>query len=257
MGCCESCGLTYKSQGSPPLPARCRLIERLGLEELSASTMDRSPRSAGGSIEDNMPGDDIKAVEIESYFEELLCREDWKLHINTDLCEVKSLLPETSVIPIMLLRLDFAPSVELSTVWDLLYDPDTRLSWDSSLTTFETDQLTADTWSVYCVTKMPFPFSHRDFTERRVRKACGDLLQCVHYSLTDSEGGKPLQNKLERATEVFSLARIEKKEGKTQLLLMNQCDMKLPVSPEQATPFVARQITTWAEVLRRKVSLRS
>lgn len=253
MGCCESCGVCYSSHRSSPLPRKFRLVDRLGLEDLSTSTMDRSPSPLKDSLEDGFPGDDFKADEIESQYEGLLGRSDWKTQASSAACEVKSVLLEDSASPVMLLTLDFGTTVEINTVWKALYEQEGRLAWDTGVLALQIEPVTNNIWTVYSISKMPFPFSNRDFSERRVLKSCSDGLQIVHYSISEAEGGRPACEKCERAMEFFSLARIVMAEGTTKLQLMNQCDLKLPVAQDQITVFAARQIMAWSERLKRRV----
>jgi len=235
------------------MPRKLRLEDRLGLEDLSTSTLDRSPSPVKSSLGDDFPGEDFKAEEIETLYEDLLGRSDWKTQASSGTCEVKSVLPENNVIPVMLLTLDFGTEVELSKVYKALYEQESRVGWDAGVSALEIEAITTNIWAVHSITKMPFPFSNRDFTERRVLKPCPDGLQVIHYSISESEGGRPAIEKCERALEVFSLARLVVAEGSTRLVLMNQCDLKLPVPQEQITACAARQIMTWAERLRRHV----
>lgn len=253
MGCCEGCGLGHNLSQTSPVSRKLRLEDRLGLEDLSTSTLDRSPSPPKSSLDDDFPGDDFKADEIETLYEDLMSRSDWKTQASSVTCEVKSMLPENNVIPVMLLTLDFGTEVELRKVWETLYEQDKRVVWDTGVSALETEPVTSNIWTVYSISKMPFPFSHRDFSERRVLKTCSDGLQTVHYSISQSEGGRPATEKCERALEVFSLARISVLEGCTKLILMNQCDLKLPVPQEQITVFAARQIVAWAERLKKHV----
>lgn len=260
MGCCESCSYTHSQSLRRTLPP-VKLIASLGQDsahELLKMDSNSGKSSTAGSAGEKSPKQtptDQKSTEIEAFVTEILEKGEWHVHISTDLCTVKSLLSPTRApheVPIFLLEVDFE-HVDLEVVWKALYDADVRKMWDKSVVELEVAQVGGNWWTVHSVTKMPFPFKHRDFSERRTFTEYPDVLTTTHYSIPEQEGGSPVIEKYERAEEFFSSARVERCEGRTRLLLISQYDLKLPVAPAHMVSAAATQLQNWARELKREV----
>ena len=266
MGCCESCGVsTHRSRQSAALPQQ-KLFARLGIEEvpeLAMSTPSSSQTSRKSSTTDSTlygspkdTGEDEKSTEIENFVSDILGKAGWKVHASDDTCEVRCFdvgLSGATDVPVFSLKIDFSSDVDLELVWKVLYDAEVRVQWDRSVSVLEQTQLSPSQWIIHSVTKMPFPFKNRDFSEKRVVRELPQLITTTHYSVTEQSGGLPVCEQYERAEEFFSSARILKADGCTRLMLVSQYDLRLPVPPKQIVAMAAAQLKTWAREIKKKV----
>ena len=256
MGCCESCTASQ--------PTETAAAERLCIEEVSwhpsaPASLQPSPRSSLHSLLDPLSPqlEDPTAREIVVLVETLEERRDWKVHTQDSVCIIKSLAPGNglrSKSPIFSVEIHFGAVIPREQVLHVLYSPPARLRWDQEVVLMEEREVGANSWLVYSVTKLPFPFKSRDFSERRVLVEGSEAAVVIQYSVGPDKGGWETTNRFERAEEHFSLTRVEQAEDTTTVQITSQCDLKLPVTLSQVAPQAALRMKSWAYQLHKEVT---
>jgi len=260
MGCCESCAMSLPSS-APPAEDERLCIEEASWQPSAPASLQPSPRSSlmhSLLLDPLSPQiEDATAREIVGLVETLEERGDWKIHAEDSVCLIKSLTPGNglrSKIPIFSVEIRFKSSVSAEQVLYVLYNPPIRLRWDTEVLLMEEREIAGNVWLVYSVTKLPFPFKSRDFSERRILVESSEAVVVIQYSVGPDKGGWETTGRFERAEEYFSLTRVEQVEGTTRVRITSQCDLKLPVGLLQIAPQAALKLKSWAYQLHKELS---
>mmetsp|Transcript_28626 Transcript_28626/g.28258 ORF Transcript_28626/g.28258 Transcript_28626/m.28258 type:complete len:173 (+) Transcript_28626:512-1030(+) len=142
----------------------------------------------------------------------------------------------------------------------LLYDVDTRKQWDkSSVGEFIEIYKTEDVVGYYMLNKAPWPFSDRDFIERRfIRKRDNGDIE-VYYREYPAQDFQPPKSKAERGRTLFGgqifRKRVSQISGEPTLLvtLVSQADMsgKIPVKAFEET--LPNSLLKWYRSVRKEL----
>lgn len=256
MGCCESCAVPQPTETEPP-PYFC--LEEASWQPSAPASLQPSPRSSLHSLLDPLSPqfEDATAREIASLVETLEERRDWKVHTQDSVCVIKSLAPGNclrSKTPVFSVEVHFDSAVPRDQVLQVLYSPPIRLRWDPEVLLMEEREIGTNIWLVYSVTKLPFPFKSRDFSERRILVEGSEAAVVIQYSVGPDKGGWETTNRFERAEEHFSLTKVEQAADMTTIQITSQCDLKLPVTLSQVAPQAALRMKNWAYQLHKEVT---
>ena len=166
-------------------------------------------------------------------------------------------------IPMMKAFFDFEADVEPGLVYDVIYDPEIRKKWDSSLAEYNLIQNQNDMIQYYMHNKAPWPFDDRDFVETRFlrTRSNGDLE--VYFRASISEQYSEAQEKVVRGETILGgqifRRRISPNTGKMSLIVTTivQADIKGEVPKKLLRVTFPATVLSWFKSVKKQVDIRS
>jgi hypothetical protein len=165
-------------------------------------------------------------------------------------------------LPIVRAEFDMELDLKPQDLYFILFDVSTRMSWDSSsvLEYVEFEKLSHDCVLYYMQNKAPWPFSNRDFVERRFtrQRKNGDLE--VFYSAI-SHSAYAERSRVERGATLIGgqlFRRKLKPDGRFTLIVtsISQADMKGKVPAKVLQETLPSSLEKWYRSVRAVVQAR-
>mmetsp|Transcript_16388 Transcript_16388/g.29629 ORF Transcript_16388/g.29629 Transcript_16388/m.29629 type:complete len:402 (-) Transcript_16388:287-1492(-) len=188
----------------------------------------------------------------------------WSLKINKPYAQVG--LKQGSLfnqeLPVVRAVFDMEMDLKPQDLYYVLYDVNTRLGWDSgSVVEYaEFEKLSHDCILYYMQNKAPWPFSNRDFVERRLLRTRrnGDLE--IYYSAI-SHSAYPERNKIERGMTIVGgqiFRRKQNANGSYTLMVtvISQADMKGKIPAKALQETLPSSLEKWYKTVRAAVIAR-
>jgi hypothetical protein len=188
----------------------------------------------------------------------------WTLKINKPNAKIS--LKQGSMynadLPVVRAEFDMELDLKPQDLYFILFDVSTRMSWDSSsvLEYVEFDRLNHDCVLYYMQNKAPWPFSNRDFVERRFtrQRKNGDLE--VFYSAI-SHSAYPERSRVERGATIIGgqlFRRKLKPDGRFTLVVtsISQADMKGKVPAKALQETLPSSLEKWYRSVKAVVQAR-
>lgn len=188
----------------------------------------------------------------------------WTLKINKAYAQIA--LKQGSIfnsdLPVVRAVFDMEMDLQPLDLYYVLYDVNTRLSWDSgSVTEYdEFEKPSHDCVLYYMQNKAPWPFSNRDFVERRLMRTRhnGDL-EIYYCAITHS--AYPERNKIERGMTIVGgqiFRRKQRSNGSFTLMVtsISQADMKGKIPAKALQETLPSSLEKWYKSVKAAVQTR-
>jgi hypothetical protein len=201
-------------------------------------------------------------------FEYLLALEaetaGWSVKVNKPYAQI-SLKQGSSLnadLPVVRATFDLEMDIKPQDLYFVLFDVSTRKSWDSSsvLEYDEFERPAHDCVLYYMLNKAPWPFSNRDFVERRLirQRTNGDL---EVYSSAITHSAYPERSRTERGATVIGgqiFRRKLKADGSSTLIVtaISQADMKANVPAKVLQDTLPASLEKWYRAVKAALQVR-
>jgi hypothetical protein len=150
---------------------------------------------------------------------------------------------------------------EPEALYELLYAPDVRRQWDTSIGAYtEIEKEAEDTVQYYMHNKAPWPFSDRDFVETRFirRRENGDMEICFKAS---QHSEYPEREKIVRGETIIGGQMFRKRRtgnGEMRLMITTilQADMKGEIPKKMIKVTLPTSFMKWFRTIKKELQKR-
>jgi hypothetical protein len=165
-------------------------------------------------------------------------------------------------VPLMKAFFDLEMEVEPETVYNVIYEPESRRKWDKTIETYtEIDKARPDVIQYYMHNKAPWPFADRDFVETRFirRRTNGDIE--IYFTASENERYPVKGDKVVRGDTIIGgqiyRKRISPSTGKMSLMITSifQADLKGEIPKKLLKVTLPSSVFKWFKTVRRQVQI--
>ena len=188
--------------------------------------------------------EDSKAKEIENYINKLLTSDDWTTHLENKDYTVKtklgSIFDENTPVCLMILNMNI--SISLGKIFNLLFWPDIRKSWDTKIEFMEVLNSMENSLRII----KQYPFKPLEFVIK---------LNCVKRkgtatALFYSEEFPFINENAHRSQCYFGMVKIIRNRKSTVIVIVQQEEYERGNLNERCT-LIASESVQWLQVLRK------
>ena len=213
------------------------------------------------------PYSDLVAGQFES-FEMLFSLEsstDWEVKVDKPFACIMIRAGTSSHpdIPLMKAFFDMEMNVEPEEMYNIIYNPEMRKKWDTSIAAYQIiNQVSDDVIQYYMLNKAPWPFKDRDFTEiRYIRRRVNGDIEIYFTGRAHQEYPEPKEKTIRGETiiggQIFR-KRISQTTGKPTLLVTTICqaDMRGEVPKKALKVTLPSSVLKWYRSVKKQLQLR-
>lgn len=186
---------------------------------------------------------------------------DWDLKLEKPFAYimVRSGTKTHPQVPLMKAFFDLELNVEPDLVYNILYNPEIRKKWDSSLGEYTEFNKQEGVIQYYMLNKAPWPFADRDFVETRYirKRENGDLEVC--FSATTHEDFPELKENAVRAEVIIGgqifRKRVSPNTGQVSLIISTivQADLKGEIPKKMMKITLPVSVFNWFKSVKKQV----
>jgi hypothetical protein len=165
-------------------------------------------------------------------------------------------------LPVVMTMVNLEIDADPERLLEIMYDPDKRKKWDkqSVIEFVELERPNEDVLIYYMANKAPWPFSDRDFIEKRYirRRSNGDIE--IFSRHTNYENLPEISKKCERGKTIISgqiiRRRIDPLTSAPTILftLINQSDMGGKIPPKILSDTLPASMVKWCKTIQNTLS---
>ena len=219
------------------------------------------------SMERFAPCSELVAAQAEN-FEMLFCLEsstDWEVKVDKPFACIMTRAGTSSHPDIALMKafFDMELNVEPEDMYDIIYNPEVRKKWDTSIADYHIiNQISDDVIHYYMLNKAPWPFKDRDFTEvRYIRRRVNGDMEIYFTGLAHHEYPEP-KDKIIRGETIIGgqifRKRISPITGEPTLMVTTICqaDMRGEVPKKVLKVTLPSSVLKWYRSVKKQLQLR-